>query len=89
MTIVLPLLLTLEDSPGYTSLAQANAAGADMTLADRRWLALTWKDMYAASTDPAIVAKPDVITAWISDLVMSCARKSFIWWWGSLPTNFF
>ena len=64
-------LMKAKNSPGYTSFAQANAAGADITLAESKWLALTLKEMYAANTDPAIVAKPDVITAWISDLVMS------------------
>ena len=48
-----------------------------MTLADRRWEADTPKLMYAANTAPAIVAKPPVMTAWISELVM-IGRKGLI-----------
>ena len=56
---------------GYISLEIARAAGADMTDAAIRWVGLIPARMYAPSTAPAIVAYPPVMTAWISDRVMS------------------
>ena len=56
--------------PGYMSLAQARAAGADMTLAVSRWVGEIPKEMYAASAPPAMVANPPVITECISELVI-------------------
>lgn len=42
-----------------------------MTEAETRWAALIPLSTYAPSTLPAMVAKPPVMTAWISDRVMS------------------
>ena len=47
----------------------AKAAGADITEAESKCDADTPYKMKAPRTLPAIVAKPPVITAWISDIV--------------------
>ena len=60
-----------ESTSGYTSFEMARAAGAFMTQADKRWVEGTPNEIYAPSTEPAIVAKPLVITACNSDNVRS------------------
>uniref|UniRef100_A0A0E9QWR4 Uncharacterized protein n=1 Tax=Anguilla anguilla TaxID=7936 RepID=A0A0E9QWR4_ANGAN len=47
----------------------AREAGADITEAVSRWDAWIPKEMKAPRTLPAMVAKPPVITAWISEMV--------------------
>ena len=48
---------------GYINLETARAAGADITEALNKWEADIPNSMYAASTPPAMVAKPPVIMA--------------------------
>lgn len=55
---------------GYINLDIANAAGALITEADNKCDADTPKHIYAAMMDPAIVAKPPVMTACISESVI-------------------
>ena len=62
-------------SSGYISLATTSAAGADMTEAAIRCPAISGKyairrPTYAASTPPATVAKPPVMTTISSDIVI-------------------
>ena len=56
--------------PGYKSFAAAKAAGADITLADNKWDAEMLKLIYAAKTEPAMVAIPPAMTQCNSDLVI-------------------
>ena len=72
-TVTLPPVSGTADS-GTRSLEITKAAGAFITLAVRRWPAMSGKygdsmPTYAAITPPAIVAKPPTITVFNSDFV--------------------
>lgn len=69
-TLMFLFVVLLSSVSGYVNFEKARAAGADITLADSRCDGLMPKLMYAAITEPAIVAKPPVITACNSDLVI-------------------
>ena len=55
----------------------ARDAGMDMTQEDTRACALRPRPMYATSTDPEMVAKPEHMT-WCSSALVKCATKGRI-----------
>ena len=64
-------------SSGKRSLLIANDDGIDMTQEETRAWPFSPRPMYARRTDPAMVAKPDVMIWWISARVR-CATNGLI-----------